>query len=118
MNVPTWARFVAAARARLPLRWEFGSREALQGRCHEAATLLAELVDGTLRRGFYAGEMDTKRLFLRLSLEPDGTLGHSWVEKDGKILDPTWWAFTDARLGIYVWDVSDPRYLREEKRDG
>ena len=84
----------------------------LQGKCWHAAMVLANLTGGQHVRGFYHGEITRLDGFLRLSLEPDGSMQHSWVEKDGKILDPTWWAFTNAPLKIYTFAADDPRYRR------
>ena len=82
------------------------------------AKILAQLIDGEYVRGFYVGPITTRRQFAQMSRESDGTMQHSWVEKDGKILDPTWWAFSDAKLSVYEFNVSDERYSRNsETRD-
>ena len=110
----SWRKFAAFAKEhpRILLKWEHGSREAFTGKCVQAAHILAEMIDGEVVRGFYAGTMDLSRLFLKLSLEPDGTMGHSWVEKDGKIYDATWWTLNSEPMDVYIWDVTDERYIR------
>lgn len=103
--VPSWVAFVREARNRLTLTRDcgHGGRELLQGHCCHAAMLLVQLVGGTYMRGFYAGPITRPDPFLQQSLERDGSCQHSWVEKDDQILDPTWWQFTDAKLGIYIF---------------
>ena len=86
-------------------------RDAFYGKCDTVAIWLADMVGGRKVRGWYTGH---------ISADMDNTMNkakhhaHSWVEKDGKIYDPTWWAFTDAKPRIYVFPIGDPRYVEDE----
>src|SRR5258705_12086563 len=118
IDLKLWRQFIKTAKAdypELPVSWEQGARKALSGKCAHAARILAALVDGEYRRGFYHGTINYSDPYRRMSVEPNGSMQHSWVEKHGKIYDPTFWAFEDAPLGVYVWDVTDTRYRREGK---
>lgn len=58
------------------------------GNCHGVACHLAEAVGGTVARGFWHGSVAQGSIF-----EP-GSTGHSWIVlPDGRIVDPTRWAF-------------------------
>ena len=118
LDLKLWRQFVKFAKQEhpeMPVSWEQGTRKALMGKCPHAAKVLADLIEGEVLRGFYHGHIDLSNVFHRISVEPNGSMHHSWVEKDGRIYDPTFWQFEDAPLGIYVWDVTDPRYRREDK---
>ena len=112
-----WRRFLTEAKDSPAFHsWAHGARLTLQGKCCQAATILAQTIGGKYCRGVYAGPITRDDLFLRLSLNPDGTMGHSWVEKNGLIYDPTWWAFTNAPLGIYLFSIPDVRYRKGENQ--
>ena len=83
------------------------------GNCHHASNALSEMLVGSRRlvtRGWYT---DTEALkddptWIR---NKEGHIGHSWVEYEGKIIDPTWWAFHPGEpVKVYVFDIDDPRY--------
>lgn len=118
IDLKLWRQFVKTAKAdypELPVSWEQGARKALSGKCPHAARVLAVLIGGEYRRGFYQGKIDYSDVFRRITIEPNGTMQHSWVEKDGRIYDPTYWQFDDDALGVYIWEASDSRYKAARK---
>lgn len=96
-------------------------REVFEGQCEYASTSLSEMLTADnestgwrLRvRGWYSGEITAIRPSHGASnFKPGDTTrhAHSWVVFNGKIIDPTWWQFTNARPAIYVFDANDPRF--------
>jgi hypothetical protein len=115
-----WRRFLKTCKEDyvcLPVSWEQGARKALTGKCSHAAKILADMIGGEYRRGFYHGKINYSDLYRRMSVEPNGSMQHSWVEKDGRIYDPTFWAFDNEALGVYIWDASDTRYKATAHQD-
>jgi hypothetical protein len=83
------------------------------GNCHSASAALSKMLIGNedlVVRGWYT---DTEALkddsaWIR---NEHGHIGHSWVELNGKIIDPTWWAFHPGQpVKVYEFDNKDPRY--------
>jgi hypothetical protein len=97
-------------------------RDMFEGQCEYASTSLSEMLTGdstsagwSLRvRGWYCGEITAIRPSDGSSNFKPGSHGtkhaHSWVVFEGKIIDPTWWQFTDERPKVYVFDANDPRF--------
>lgn len=112
--IVSWRRFCRDAEDEFPtaLNFERGAREALQGKCSFAAKALASLIGGRAVKGVYHGLITARRELLLMSMNRDRSMQHWWVEKDGMIYDPTWWAFTDSKLGIYEFPTDDTRYRR------
>ena len=83
------------------------------GNCHFASNALSEMLVGNktlVVRGWYT---DTKALDGDPTwiCNEEGHIGHSWLEYEGKIIDPTWWAFHPGEpVKVYVFEGNDPRY--------
>ena len=99
------------------------NREVFTGMCEYASTALSEMLTGTgfengdcdwsLRiRGWYKGDISALLTHPHAdqSQVAQGKYMHSWVVYEGKIIDPTWWQFTDSKPGVYVFDLNDPRF--------
>lgn len=104
------------------------NEEVFWGECEYASTALSEMLTGTGKnfhnvdwsfrvRGWYKGDLEgikgTSRCDDHAYDEADPKHCHSWVEFRGKIIDPTWWVFANETPGIYVFDLDDPRYVRD-----
>jgi hypothetical protein len=106
---------------------DFTSRDSnhdvFDGQCEYASTSLSEMLTGkpmnwSLRvRGWYSGDLSRcankpgcdKHVFT------EAKHCHSWVEFEGKIIDPTYWQFAGDTPKIYVFNLDDPRYARDEE---
>ena len=98
------------------------NRDMFDGMCEYASTSLSELLTGDfgltgwrLRiRGWYKGEItaiDPASSMSNFKRGDNTRHAHSWVRlPDGRILDPTWWQFTDAPVRMYLFDADDPRF--------
>lgn len=84
-------------------------RDAYYGNCDKVSVWLAAMIDGTKVRGWYMGPIAGMS-----SVNKAGHHAHSWVEKNGKIYDPTWWAFNGEKPKVYVFNADDPRYTTDE----
>lgn len=106
--------------------WNGGSlqgsnRDVFAGMCEYASTSLSEMLTGeegnwSLRvRGWYTGDCSALRgkPGAQFSETREGH-PHSWVVFNGKIIDPTWWQFTDAWVKVYEFDLNDPRFVPDE----
>lgn len=97
------------------------------GQCEYASTAISEILTGTgLRgkpsdwslsiRGLYSG--DLSEIKHRSGCDPraftEGRHMHSWVEFGGKIIDPTWWQFTGEAARVYIFELDDPRYTKDD----
>lgn len=90
------------------------------GTCHYASCALAKMMFGSARqfvvRGWYTetAALAAERDWIRNKW---GHIGHSWVQAENRIIDPTWWAFhPEQPAAIYVFDAEDPRYHTWEPR--
>lgn len=75
------------------------------GRCYEVACACVErkLVDGVAVYGHWVGPAHPKSYFGRSSRGRLGFVPHGWVMlRDGRVFDPTRWAFTGEDPGLYV----------------
>jgi hypothetical protein len=111
MDKNLWRKFIAACDEESMFKFrDYGHRAELEGRCVHASNILATIIQGKYVRGVYKGPITTTRVFAQMSREADGGMQHSWVEKDGKIYDATWWAFCDDPMSVYIFEGDDPRY--------
>jgi hypothetical protein len=77
------------------------------GRCHEIAIYLAPHVGGKPQYGHYIGPID-RGSDLFADRADIGWTRHGWIARaDGTVLDPTRWAFEDARPYIYEGKADD-----------
>ncbi len=91
------------------------------GRCHEVCTRLLELND--VRRSLIQGRLDGARLIrgrwaggrtLGAAYPVKAENGHSWlVLADGRIFDPTCWAFTSTEPRVVIADPNDGRWAAD-----
>jgi len=100
------------------------------GQCEYAATAVSEMLTRTgknipykgvgrytsvkwhlRKRGWYTG---TSEGCANWTTNEQGHIAHSWVVFNGKIIDPTWWAFGDGETRVYVFDANDPRYVEDD----
>lgn len=85
------------------------------GNCHYASVALADYLRIShhycVVRGYYRDVNHVKELgWIRNS---DGHIGHTWVEFEGMLFDPTWWAFYPGQKSkVYQFVVGDLRYTR------
>lgn len=97
--------------------------EMFRGECHNAACALSSLLikpEGSsythsdlVVRGWYKGEITaTDRSNPCHNFHPtEEKHAHSWVVlKDGTILDPTWFQFTDTKPRMMVFPANDSRF--------
>jgi hypothetical protein len=104
-----------------------GHHEVFVGQCEYASTAMSEILTGTgkngkpvnwsLRvRGFYCGDLSEAKIRLLCDERAftEGKHCHSWVEFGGKIIDPTWWQFAGDPVGVYVFELDDPRFIRDK----
>jgi hypothetical protein len=114
---------------------DFTSRDSnstvFLGQCEYASTAISEMLTGTgkntkggndwslRKRGWYSG--DLSGIMTRSSCDPHARSHskhcHSWVEYKGLLIDPTWWAFADDSVRVYVFEVGDPRYTYDDGAD-
>ena len=94
--------------------WQNSEERFFQGNCHYASVALSEYLMESRRlvvRGWYTdvAMLANEDGWIRNN---DGHIGHSWIVYNGKIIDPTWWAFYPHKEegAIYQHDKSDPRY--------
>jgi hypothetical protein len=104
------------------------NREAFKGQCAYACDAVSEMITNTGRngvmgdvslcvRGWYRGEItECHRENPCSNFHPtENKHAHSWVRlPDGRILDPTWWQFTDAAAKVYIFPADDPRFEPDE----
>jgi hypothetical protein len=102
------------------------NEQVFAGQCEYASTAISEILTGTgkngkpvdwnLRvRGWYTGDLGG----IRSRYGCDGHVAngkhcHSWVEHGGKIIDATWWQFAGGEVRVYVFELGDPRFVRDE----
>lgn len=101
------------------------NEDVFSGQCEYASTAVSEMLTGTgkngkpvnwsLRvRGWYYGDLSV------IADQPgcdrhvaSGKHCHSWVEYNGKIIDPTFWQFAGDEVRVYIFEVGDPRYVKD-----
>lgn len=98
-----------------------------EGQCEYASTAISEILTGTgknfkhvdwsLRiRGWYTGDLSAVKN--HHACDPNAFTEdkhcHSWVEYGGKIIDATWWQFGGDEVRVYVFDLDDPRFIRDK----
>lgn len=101
---------------------------AFKGQCEYASTTMSEMLTGTghnthprkidwsLRvRGWYCGDLSDIKMSPACDEHAfsEGKHCHSWVEYQGKIYDPTWWQFAGGEVKVYVFELGDPRFIRD-----
>ncbi len=65
--------------------------------------LKSRIVDGTLKDGYFIGEIHPDSIFLQNG--HIDKLRHCWIElDDGRIIDPTIWTITNENPYIYFGD--------------
>lgn len=106
------AMFFARGQKRLT---DAAIREALAGHCFQCAEELANMIGGVHRRGTYHGEIELYQDGPHWNWSKEFALygfhRHSWVEKDGLIYDPTWWAWqANQPVAVYIFPLPDARY--------
>jgi hypothetical protein len=94
------------------------NRDVFFGQCEYASTSVSEMLTGvdgrwSLRvRGWYTGPVTVGADW---GWHPRGQgVAHSWVVYNGKIIDPTWWAFENAKPAVYVFEANDPRFVADD----
>jgi hypothetical protein len=98
------------------------------GQCEYASTSLSELLTGignvhqagdwSLRvRGWFSGDLSAilDSPGCDEHAKTEGKHCHSWVEFEGKIIDPTFWQFAGERPRVFVFDINDPRFTKDEE---
>jgi len=92
------------------------------GQCEYASTAISEMLTGTgkngkpvnwslRKRGWYSGENSGCGNW---TTNDHGHIAHSWVVFEGKIIDPTWWAFGEGETRVYIFEANDPRYVEDD----
>ncbi len=102
--------------------------EVFSGMCEYASTSPSELLTGTgqkhrggdwsLRvRGWFSGDLNAAKESVGCDEHAftEGKHCHSWVEFGGKIIDPTFWQFAGERPRVFVFDINDPRFIKDEE---
>ncbi len=100
--------------------------DVFHGMCEYAATAISEMLtdtgglnnnehaDWSLRvRGWYTGQVEPGTGDWIRNQNGIG-VAHSWVVFEGKIIDPTCWAFDNSKPRVYIFDANDPRYVPDE----
>lgn len=105
------------------------NREVFEGMCEYASTALSEMLtntgknsgeenDWSLRvRGWFSGDLSAILASPGCDSHAttEGRHCHSWVEFGGKIIDPTFWQFAGERPRVFVFDINDPRFTKDEE---
>lgn len=102
--------------------------DVFAGQCEFASTAVSEMLTGTgqvhrggdwsLRvRGWFSGDLSAiiGEPGCDKNAETEGRHCHSWVEFGGKIIDPTFWQFAGERPRVFVFDINDPRFTKDEE---
>lgn len=96
--------------------WGKGDRSLesfFQGNCHYASKAISLMLTGhtSVVRGWYidTGALGSDNSWIRNRYDH---IAHSWVELEGRIIDPTWWAFYpgEKRVKVYTFPLDDRRY--------
>jgi hypothetical protein len=103
------------------------NEQVFDGQCEYASTAISEILTGTGKgfgggnwshrvRGWYGGDLSAIKSCSGCddSAFTEGKHCHSWVEFGGKIIDPTWWQFAGDEVRVYVFELGDPRFVRDE----
>jgi hypothetical protein len=110
------------------------NESVFKGQCEYASTAMSEMLTGTgknsdkavdwsLRvRGWFKGDLSLIMNHISCDshafVEGDRKHCHSWVEYKGKIYDPTFWQFAGDEVKVYVFELNDPRFVRDDDAEG